>query len=143
MLAGRRCLITTVQSDSHTWNLIYIQLLLEELGATVINLGCCVPIEETISAIELNNPDLVIVSSVNGHGYFQGKELIERAQRELEGCLPPFIIGGKLSTNTEKNELIDRDLLGVGYDAVFQSDDAIVQFRKYLSVYSNSPSMAL
>ncbi|MFC4258096.1 cobalamin B12-binding domain-containing protein [Marinobacter lacisalsi] len=143
MLAGKHILITTVQSDSHTWNLIYIQLVLEELGATVTNLGSCVPIEESVSEIESCNADLVIVSSVNGHGYYQGMGLIKHAQNLLAGRLPPFVIGGKLSTNTKMDVFIESDLVSAGYNAVFLGDDAIASFKKYLSSMSNSTAAAL
>ncbi|MGQ7270042.1 cobalamin-dependent protein [Marinobacter nauticus] len=143
MLAGKHILITTVQSDSHTWNLIYIQLVLEELGATVTNLGSCVPIEASVSEIGSCNPDLVIVSSVNGHGYYQGMELIKHARSVLAGRLPPIVIGGKLSTNTETNATIETDLVSAGYNAVFLGDEAIADFKNYLSSISNSTAVAL
>src|SRR5690554_313433 len=143
MLAGRRCLVTTVQSDSHTWNLIYMQLLIEEFGATVINLGGCAPVAETISAIKQNNPDLVVVSSVNGHGYFQGKELIEKVTQKFPKRQSTFVIGGKLSTSVDNEPSIDNDLRSAGYDAIFQGIDAIPEFRKYLKCFSNAPLTAI
>jgi len=143
MLAGRRCLVTTVQSDSHTWNLIFMQLLLEEYGATVINLGSCVPIAETMSVIEHNNPDLVVVSSVNGHGYFQGKELIEKVTQKFPKRQSTFVIGGKLSTSVDNEPSIDIDLRSAGYDAIFLGVDAIPEFRKYLKFFSNAPVTAI
>jgi len=59
--------VTSVSSDSHTWNLVYIQLLLEEVGHHVHNLGACVPDDVVIAECRRIRPDLVVVSSVTAN----------------------------------------------------------------------------
>ncbi|MFD0586215.1 hypothetical protein [Dactylosporangium darangshiense] len=56
--AGRRLevIVTTVSSDAHTWNLVYLQLLLEELGCRVTNLGACTPDETILRECRLRRP---------------------------------------------------------------------------------------
>jgi methylaspartate mutase sigma subunit len=68
-------LLTTIESDSHSWNLVYMELLLKEQSFRVVNLGPCAPVPKTIAAIAEFGPDVVVVSTVNGHGYLQGKTL--------------------------------------------------------------------
>ncbi len=78
-------------------NLVYLQLVLEEIGHTVANLGPCPPDELVVdNCLELR-PELVVVSSVNGHGFTDGLRLIRalRAVPELAGT--PVVIGGSWS----------------------------------------------
>jgi len=125
-------LLTTVESDAHTWNLVYIETLLEEHGIEIINLGPCVPADMTIDAIEAHRPDGVIVSSVNGHGFLQGRELYRRAAERLGDELPAMLIGGKLSTNEESAAAIKRELTTLGFSGVFVGRRAIPEFRQWL-----------
>lgn len=115
----RRALLSSVSSDSHTWNLVFLQLLLEEAGCDVVNLGACVPDDLLIDACFAHDPDLVVISSVNGHGYAEGMRLIGRlrALPELAGI--PVVIGGKLNTSGDDEEM-GRALVGAGFSAVFQ-----------------------
>jgi methylaspartate mutase sigma subunit len=89
-------LLSSVASDAHTWNLVYLQLVLEELGCRVTNLGACVPDRLLLAECHSRQPDLVVLSSVNGHGYQDGLRVIEK----LHAALPqlPVMIGGKLGT---------------------------------------------
>src|SRR4051812_3180408 len=54
-------LVTSVSSDSHTWNLVFLQLLLEDLGHKVTNLGACTPDDEILGAARALEPDLLVV----------------------------------------------------------------------------------
>src|SRR5262249_59490655 len=94
--AGLTVVVTSVASDSHTWNLVYLQLVLEELGHKVVNLGACVPDELLISECLRVRPDLVVVSTVNGHGFHDGMELIGRFRALEDLATTPVVIGGKL-----------------------------------------------
>ena len=137
----KKCLLTTVESDSHMWNLVYMQLFLEEHGYDTYNLGCCVSENETITAIKSQNPSLIVVSSVNGHGYVQGKSLVQKIKNEFGHCCPTIVIGGKLSTQISDNSTIHDDLLSRGYDGVFVNNSAINQFKSFLKNHSISPSI--
>ena len=72
----RRAVIATVPSDSHMWNLVYIELLLKEHGWDVNNLGACTPLELVVDTCLAERPDMLVVSSVNGHGHIGGRKLI-------------------------------------------------------------------
>lgn len=56
-----RVLLSTVSSDSHTWNLVYLSLLLEEHGYEVHNLGATVPDELLITTARSQQPDVIVI----------------------------------------------------------------------------------
>ena len=118
-IPGARVLVSSVPSDSHVWNLIVLQLLIEEMGAEVVNLGPCVPVETLRQACREHRPDCVVISTVNGHGYFDGRQLITelRADDQLAGL--PVVIGGLLHTGGGDTRAVRADLLACGFDEVF------------------------
>jgi methylaspartate mutase sigma subunit len=123
--------VTSVSSDAHTWNLVYLQLVLEELGHQVTNLGPCVPDTELVAHCVRLRPDLVVVSTVNGHGARDGARVIRtlRARPELAGTT--VVIGGKLDTAGGTDSAVTRRLLAAGFDAVFGED--VTAFRAFLA----------
>ena len=82
--------VSTMASDAHTWNLVFLQLLIEELGYRVRNLGPCVPDDVLVEEVRHSGADLVVLSSVNGHGLQDGLRVIPqlRACPEL-AAVPP------------------------------------------------------
>jgi methylaspartate mutase sigma subunit len=132
MLHTSTVLLSTPESDSHTWNLVYLQLYLEELGLTVRNLGPCTPHRTTVNAIKLYRPDCVVLSSVNGHGFTQGRTLIQLIREETGDVRLPIVIGGKLSTAEVDESCVRRELLAAGFDEVFHGSESIAEFRVWL-----------
>ncbi|MEV6328810.1 cobalamin-dependent protein [Streptomyces sp. NPDC051909] len=125
-----RCLLSTVESDSHIWNLVYLQKLLEENGAEVRNLGSCTPVDEVVQAVTEDRPDLLVVSSVNGHG-LHGARVLLSALRERRLDVPS-VVGGKLTTAESDNDRTRRLLLDHGYTDVFTGEEAINRFLAFL-----------
>jgi methylmalonyl-CoA mutase cobalamin-binding subunit len=134
-----RCLVSTVESDAHIWNLIYLQKLLEEHDAEVQNLGCCTPPGNVVEAVSEYRPDLVVVSSINGHGHHGARVLIESLQAaDLD---VPCVIGGQLTTSEADRDRVRADLLSRGYLEVFTGERPIECFREFLALgASGSPS---
>lgn len=130
MNAPLRCLLATVESDSHTWNLIYLQKVLEEHGAVVRNLGCCTPVDELVTGVEHWHPDIVVVSTINGHGHHGVRVLLQRLRSV--GLDVPVVVGGRLSTDTADDERIRRDLLQRGCADVFLGHGAVERFLSFL-----------
>ncbi|MCX4696226.1 cobalamin B12-binding domain-containing protein [Streptomyces sp. NBC_01408] len=126
-------LLTGTESDSHTWNLVYLQLLLEELGHRVHNLGPCVTDELLTAACAADGPGLVVISSVNGHGYRDGLNAVRALRRE--GFTGSVVIGGKLGVAGVADPGQRGRLLDAGCDAVFDDGD-VNAFRNYLSSLS-------
>lgn len=127
-----RILLSSVSSDSHTWNLVFLQLFLEFKGHEVRNLGGCTPDSEIIATCEEMAPDLLVISSVNGHGNIDGERLIGKLrQNDLLSDLP-VAIGGKLGIHGAENaQHIDR-LLNVGFTAVFEASSSIGLFEDFV-----------
>ncbi|WP_028648818.1 cobalamin B12-binding domain-containing protein [Nocardiopsis sp. CNT312] len=132
MDSGSVTVLSGTSSDSHTWNLVFLQLLLEEAGHRVVNLGPCVPDRLFVEECRTRTPRLVVVSSVNGHGYGDGLRMI-RALRDAPGTgRVPVVIGGKLGVGGTLEDERAEDLLAAGYDAVFADGDTDA-FTVYLS----------
>lgn len=115
--------VSSTASDSHMWNLVYLQLLMEELGCAVTNLGACVPDEMLVERCRALGPNLVVLSTVNGHGCAEGRRVAAklRACQDLAGTL--LVIGGKLGTDGELGAENRDLLLAAGFDAVFDDGD--------------------
>ncbi|WP_326699324.1 cobalamin-dependent protein [Streptomyces sp. NBC_01754] len=134
--------VSGVASDAHTWNLVFLQLLIEELGYEVVNLGPCVPDETLVEECRALRPELVVISSVNGHGHQDGLRLIGA----LRGCealvATPVVIGGKLAISDENPGQVARELAAAGYDAVFpDGTSGVADFRAFLGMMSR-PALA-
>ncbi|MEU3572111.1 cobalamin-dependent protein [Kitasatospora sp. NPDC036755] len=134
-------IVTGTESDSHTWNLVFLQLQLEDWGHRVQNLGPCLPGAELAAECRHEAPDLIVLSSVNGHGESDGLSAIAalRATPELAGT--PIVIGGKLGTGRQllagaggtAGEDMTRRLLSAGYSAVFHESAGLSEFETYVS----------
>ncbi|MCE6995126.1 cobalamin-dependent protein [Saccharothrix sp. S26] len=130
---GRRVLLCTVSSDSHTWNLVFLQLLLEEHGHDVTNLGSCTPDDLVVARCLSDRPDLLVISTVNGHGHADGKRLITKLRREPALRTLPVVIGGKLGIAGAAD--VDRagELVEAGFDAVFAEGADLSGFNRFVS----------
>jgi methylaspartate mutase sigma subunit len=141
---GRPVIVSSVSSDSHTWNLVFLQLLIEELGFEVVNLGACVPDDLLVSECLSLRPGMVVISSVNGHGYADALRVVARlrAQPRLDGI--PVVIGGKLGTSGGQSERQVDDLLAAGFDAVFDDRvDGPASFRRFVTSISDGRVVGL
>jgi methylaspartate mutase sigma subunit len=118
---GLLVVVTSVAADAHTWNLVYLQLALQELGHRVLNLGACVPDDLVVTECLRVRPDLVVVSSVNGHGFHDGTRLIGRIRACPELAGTPVVIGGKLDISGPGERGSRQHLLrAAGFDAAFE-----------------------
>lgn len=127
-----KVVLSSVSSDSHTWNLVFMQLLLEELGHEVINLGACVPDEMIIDECAAHAPDMLVISSVNGHGNIDGERMIRRMRADPRMASLPAVIGGKLGTKGADNLQYNQALLDAGFSAVFEDAGGIAQFESFV-----------
>ncbi|HZO66936.1 MAG TPA: cobalamin-dependent protein [Kribbellaceae bacterium] len=128
--AGRlNIVIGALSSDAHTWNLVFLQLLLEELGHRVRNLGPCVPDEVVVQACREHPVDLLLVTSINGHGVQDGKSLIRAVRNRPELASVPVAIGGLLDTDGTGHRA---ELLDAGFDAVFEGGAGTGALTTYL-----------
>lgn len=134
---GLHVLVTSVASDAHTWNLVYLQLVLQEEGHRVTNLGACVPDELLLAECLRLRPDLVVISSVNGHGARDGGRAIAALRAQPELATLPVVIGGKLGIDGARGSEHTAPLLAAGFDAVFGDGAGIASLRTFLERVSS------
>lgn len=113
--------LATVSSDSHMWNLVYLDLYLGELGYEVTNLGACTPADEVLDAVLRTDADALVISSVNGHGSHEGARLVQHVR--AGGWSGTAVIGGKLTTSGILTDSERDALLASGFDAVLEGND--------------------
>ncbi|ANN17016.1 methylaspartate mutase [Amycolatopsis orientalis] len=130
---GLDVIVTGLSSDAHTWNLVYLELLLEELGCRVTNLGACVPDATIVRECAVRRPDLVVISSLNGHGCQDGVRLMDAFRAQPSLVTTPVVIGGKLDVTGGSNAA---RLLEAGFDAVFEDSGGLSPFRSFLRTLS-------
>ncbi|OLR93678.1 cobalamin B12-binding domain-containing protein [Actinokineospora bangkokensis] len=114
-------LLSSVSSDAHTWNLVFLQLLLEETGHRVVNLGACVPDDLLLAEVAAHAPDAVVISTVNGHGHADGARVVAALRAGPAAADLPIVVGGKLGVAGPDPALAEA-LVRAGASAVFQDD---------------------
>ena len=132
-------LLCSVPSDSHMWNLVALQLVIEEMGHRVVNLGPCTPIDQVIGACLGERPDCVVVSTVNGYGHVDGARLIVALRSDPRLASLPAVIGGKLGVHGDRDAGLGVDLRRLGYDATFSvgaadAHSAMAAFRSFVEL---------
>ncbi len=125
-------LLTTIPSDCHSWNLIYMEMILQEMGYKVINLGVCVPYNVMEVACENMRPSIMVVSTVNGHGFIEGEKIIKKIRKNKKTKEIKVVIGGKINTGSINNNGDKSRLIAMGYDGVFVGDQSIAEFKEYV-----------
>lgn len=134
-------LLSSVSSDSHTWNLVFLQLLLEETGHEVRNLGACVPDDLLVAECLAHRPDVLVISTVNGHGHVDGRRLITRLRAEPDLAGLPSVIGGKLGVAGAGDTDLAAELAGAGFDAVFADNADIGSLVGYIDAVVPRPAL--
>ena len=127
-----KAIIGTIPSDSHSWNLVFMQMLLQEENIDAQVLGICTPYEAYARAIQTHRPQLIVVSSINGHGFSQGQDIPAFIRGQAREPLPPIVIGGKLVTGNDFDRSKEQALLRAGFDKVYWSDSSITEFIAYV-----------
>lgn len=130
-------IISALSSDAHTWNLVFLQLLLEELGHNVRNLGPCVPDSVVVRACRQQRVDLLLMTSINGHGVQDGKSLIRAVRQCPELASMPVAIGGLLDTEGTGHRA---ELLKAGFDAVFEGRAGHRPLSTYVDALLSKPA---
>lgn len=143
MCPVRKFIVSGVSSDAHMWNLVFLQLLLEEHGGEVHNLGACVPDEVIIAECRAVRPDVLVLSTVNGHGHLDGLRLIRKIRSEPDLRDQRVVIGGKLGVRGSENVKFIEKLAEGGFDGVFESEGSLKSFDAFLRGLAPAPQPAL
>jgi hypothetical protein len=108
----RSIVVTSVSSDSHTWNLVSLQLLFEELGPRMSNLGACPPDAAAGACVSVDTAVYAeastLVDIVLDFGPDLGRALAEAFRRgyvDVSDCLHPDNAGSARSHLDESRRL--------------------------------------
>jgi methylaspartate mutase sigma subunit len=136
--------VSGLASDAHTWNLVYLQLLLTERGYHVVNLGPCVPDETLVEQCRRIAPALVAIGSVNGHGRTDGLRIITALRASPELANTPIVIGGKLTVSDDDVAESAQALAAAGFDAVFPDQASnVAEFAAFITAIPATAPLAL
>ncbi|MGW0856641.1 cobalamin B12-binding domain-containing protein [Streptomyces sp. NPDC002690] len=133
-------IVSTLPSDAHTWNLVFLQLLIEEHGFRVLNLGPAVPLGLLVDRCAELRPALVVISSVNGHGHQDGLRAITALRARPENARVPVVIGGKLGVSAVGRTERAQELLAAGFDAVYDDTGGTEDFLTLIASLSDGPA---
>lgn len=126
-------IVSTTPDDSHSWNLVGVELRLAERGFAVENLGPCTPEELVAERIRDRRPDLVVFSSVNGHGALSLLPVLETLERYQVKRSAPIVAGGLLTTDPAALAEAQLGLIAAGISAIFAGPDAWTRFDAFLA----------
>lgn len=129
---NNKIIVATTPSDSHTWNLVYIQLLAEEYGFSVVNLGACTSVKDLYRKCKKIMPLAVIVSTINGHGSLEGREIAIALKSIKNDTGVRLIIGGNLCLKRYLDSRRKKELLMAGYDGVYDDAGATQCLKDFL-----------
>lgn len=129
---SQKVVLSSISSDSHIWNLIYLQLLLESMEFDVVNLGASVATEDILKMCHRHLPSHLVISTVNGHGYLKGIEIIREIKKMNLLKNMSVVIGGKLGVNGVISDTQIQQLYNEGFDGVFVKDTAIDEFKRFM-----------
>ncbi len=135
-----KVMLGTIPSDSHSWNLVYMQLLLNELECDVTQLGICTPEHVYVDTLNSAQFDLIVLSSINGHGFSQGKSVAHYISKNFKGEIPPMVIGGKLTTDNNFTAWHDSKMKQQGFSKVYYNEHAISDFIRDIESLFNAVS---
>jgi methylaspartate mutase sigma subunit len=115
-----------------------MQLLLEEAGHTVTNFGPCVKDEILLARCRRLVPDLIVFSTLNGHGRQDGERVIRQLRDDPRLREVPVVIGGMLGVTGPDGNVAARALMDAGFDAAYSSRLDIDEFLAFVSTVAAS-----
>ncbi len=101
------------------------------------------PDELIVEECRRTRPDVLVISTVNGHGHLDGLRLIRRIRSEPDLADLRVVIGGKLGVRGAENIVYAEELALSGFDAVFEADGGIDGFQEFLATLENADRPAL
>lgn len=140
-----KAIVCTIPSDSHSWNLVFMSLFLQDHGYEVINLGACTQITSIFQEIYRSRPDLILVSTVNGHGYIEGVDIARELKNNNVTKNINLIIGGKVGVSGNENIKHLKALLDSGFDGVFienSNSDGLNELNLFLKDINEKSAVA-
>ncbi|NLX66649.1 MAG: methylaspartate mutase subunit S [Bacteroidales bacterium] len=116
---GERTIVTgVIGADVHAVGNKILAFALREAGFKVVNLGVMVSQEEYIEAAIETNADVILVSSLYGHGEIDCHGLRQKCDeaglKEI-----PLLAGGNLVVGKQNFEDVEKRFLAMGFTRVY------------------------
>ncbi|MCB5940867.1 methylaspartate mutase subunit S [bacterium 210820-DFI.6.52] len=129
--------IGVIGADVHAVGIKILDHAFTDAGFNVINLGVMVSQEEYIAAAIESDADVIVVSSLYGHGELDCRGLRQKCDEAgLEGIL--LYVGGNIVVGKQPFEDVERRFLAMGFDRVFppgtSPETTIASLKKDLGV---------
>lgn len=115
---GKTIVMGVIGADAHAVGNKIIAFALQEAGYKVVNLGVMVSQEEYIAAAIETKADLILVSSLYGHGEIDCSGLREKCEEAgLHGI--PLFAGGNLVVGKQNFEDVEKRFKEMGFNSVY------------------------
>lgn len=107
-----------IGADVHAVGNKIIAYALEKEGFNIVNLGVMVSQEEYIAAALETNADVILVSSLYGHGEIDCQGLREKCEEAgLKGI--PLLAGGNLVVGKQNFAEVEKRFIDMGFTKVY------------------------
>ena len=132
-----KIVLSGLPSDSHAWNLVALQVILEGMGHRVVNLGARVAVDRVLEVCRREVPDCLVLSTVNGSGGVDGARLIGRLRADVDLAALTAVIGGRFSGRYPGADA-RAEMLGLGFDEAFpvgagDPGNAVASLREFVA----------
>lgn len=110
--------IGVIGADVHAVGNRIIEHTLTQQGYNVVNVGVLSPQEDFINAAVETNADMIMVSSLYGHGELDCRGMREKCDEAgLEGIL--LYVGGNIVVGKQDFKEVEKRFHAMGFDRVF------------------------
>ena len=126
-----------IGADVHAVGNKILEYAFSQAGINVINLGVMVTQEEYIAAAVETNADIIVVSSLYGHGEIDCRGLREKCDEAGLKNIPLYV-GGNLVVGKTNFQEVEKRFLDMGYSRVYppgtSPEQCIEDIKKDLGV---------
>lgn len=121
--------IGVIGSDCHAVGNKIIEYVLTEAGYNVVNVGVLSPQEDFINAAVETKADLILVSSLYGHGEIDCRGMREKCDESgLEGI--KLYVGGNIVVGKQNWNDVYRRFQAMGFDRIYPPGTSIEETLK-------------
>jgi methylaspartate mutase sigma subunit len=129
--------IGVIGADVHAVGNKIIEYVLKNEGYNVVNVGVLSSQEDFINAAVESNADMILVSSLYGHGEIDCMGLREKCNEAGLKEMPLFV-GGNLVVGKQNFDDVKQRFLAMGFDFVYPPstpiEETIVDLKKTLGI---------
>ncbi|SFB20252.1 methylaspartate mutase subunit S [Clostridium frigidicarnis] len=133
----KKLVLGVIGSDCHAVGNKILDYALSEAGFDVVNIGVLSPQEDFINAAKETSADVIIVSSLYGHGELDCQGMREKCDEAgLEGIL--LYVGGNIVVGKQNWENVHARFTSMGFDRIYPPgtsvDTTIADLKKDLKL---------